>query len=65
MKTQQYQLTLYLPDDENQPAVAAPKRRQAPPKGSPIREAATCTPAIKLPDAEQPISRLSTTARAC
>ena len=60
MQTHQYQLTLYLPDDANQVAVASPKNDAPPPKALSIREAAhlyTCK--IKdLPVAEQPISRL-------
>ena len=42
MKTQQYQLTLYLPDDQAQPALAAPLKGDDKPyrKELSIRDAA-------------------------
>ncbi len=60
MKTQQYQLTLFVPDDDALPAIATPKNDTPSARSLTIREAAhlyTCK--IKdLPVAEQPISRL-------
>jgi DNA repair protein RadC len=57
MQTHQYQLTLYLPDDAAQPAVALPKSDRPRVKDLSIREAALQYLG-ELPDGEKPVNRL-------
>lgn len=57
MQTQQYQLTLYTPDDQSQPAVVLPKPDQPRVKELSIREAAIQYLG-ELLDAEKPVNRL-------
>ncbi len=57
MQTQNIQLTLYLPDDQAQPAVAVPKPDRPQVKNLSIREAAMAYLG-ELPDAEKPVNRL-------
>ena len=57
MQTQQYQLTLYMPDDQAQPAVALPKPERSRTKDLTLREAALAYLG-ELPNAEKPVNRL-------
>ena len=57
MQTQAFQLTLYLPDDLAQPAVALPKPDRPRVKDLSIREAAIQYLG-ELPDGEKPVTRL-------
>jgi hypothetical protein len=57
MQTHQYQLTLYMPDDAAQPAVALPKPDRPRVKELSIREAAIQYLG-ELPDGEKPVTRL-------
>lgn len=57
MQTQQYQLTLYMPDDATQPAVALPKPDRPRAKDLSIRDAAIQYLG-EMPDSEKPVNRL-------
>jgi DNA repair protein RadC len=57
MQTQAFQLTLYLPDDQAQPAVALPKPDRPRAKELSLREAALAYLG-ELPDGEKPVTRL-------
>jgi DNA repair protein RadC len=57
MQTRNIQLTLYLPDDQAQPAVALPKPDRPRVKELSLREAALQYLG-ELPDAEKPVNRL-------